>query len=313
MPNSRKKEKVLVTGGAGFIGSQLAGRLVRLGYRVTVVDDLSTGRRSYVPKEAAFHKMNIAGPAVSRLIEREKPVFVFHLAAQIDLRASVKDPVMDAETNIHGSLRVLEGCRRAGVKKIIFSSSGGAMYGSSVRIPSPETAAATPTSPYGVAKLAFELYLRSAHRTHGQRYAALRYANVYGPRQDLRGEAGVIGIFTQKFLAGGTPTIFGDGKQTRDFVFVDDVVNANIRAMRSTAVGVFNIGTGRESSVNRVAALIAEEAGWNGRIPHGPANAGEERRSALDSRLARRVLGWRPMVRLEDGIARTVAWFREKK
>ncbi|HTM69025.1 MAG TPA: NAD-dependent epimerase/dehydratase family protein [Candidatus Binatia bacterium] len=307
-----KKDKVLVTGGAGFIGSQLAERLVRLGHRVTVVDDLSTGRRSYVPRAAAFRKIDIAGPAVSNLIAKERPAVVFHLAAQIDLRASVKDPVMDAETNIHGSLRVLEGCRRAGVKKIVFSSSGGAMYGSSVKIPSPETAAATPTSPYGVAKLAFEMYLRSAHRTHGQRYVALRYANVYGPRQDLRGEAGVIGIFTQKLLAGETPTIYGDGRQTRDFVFVDDVVNANILAMRSGAVGVYNIGTGRESSVNRVAALIAGEAGWDGRIPHGPANAGEERRSALDSRLARRVLGWTPRVRLEEGIRRTVQWFKER-
>jgi UDP-glucose 4-epimerase len=307
-----KKDKVLVTGGAGFIGSQLAERLVRLGHRVTVVDDLSTGRRSYVPRAAAFRKIDIAGPAVSNLIAKERPAVVFHLAAQIDLRASVKDPVMDAETNIHGSLRVLEGCRRAGVKKIVFSSSGGAMYGSSVKIPSPETAAATPTSPYGVAKLAFEMYLRSAHRTHGQRYVALRYANVYGPRQDLRGEAGVIGIFTQKLLAGETPTIYGDGRQTRDFVFVDDVVNANILAMRSGAVGVYNIGTGRESSVNRVAALIAGEAGWDGRIPHGPANAGEERRSALDSRLARRVLGWTPRVRLEEGIRCTVQWFKER-
>ena len=304
--------KVLVTGGAGFIGSQLAERLVRLGHRVIVVDDLSAGRREYVPKKARFVQMHIADPRMTRLIEKEKPAYVFHLAAQIDLRASIKDPIMDAETNIHGSLRVLEGCRRAKVKKIVFSSSGGAMYSSPERIPTPESAPATPVSPYGIAKLAFELYLRSSHRTHGVPYVALRYANVYGPRQDLKGEAGIIGLFTRALLDGRTPVIFGDGEQTRDFVFVDDVVEANLRAMKSRAVGSYNVGTGRESSVNRIAALIAKAAGSSARIPHGPANKGEERRSALDSRRAKKDLGWSPKVRVEEGIARTVEWFREK-
>lgn len=303
----------LVTGGAGFIGSQVAQRLADMGCRVTVVDDLSSGLREYVPRGAKFVKMNIADERIVALIAKAKPDFVFHLAAQINLRYSVENPVEDAETNIHGSLRVLEGCRRAGtVRKIIFSSSGGAMYGSARQVPSTENELAMPSSPYGIAKLAFELYLRAAHRNHGMPYVALRYANVYGPRQDQNGEAGVIGIFTNKLLAGKTPVINGDGKQTRDYVFVDDVVDANVRAMRSGVVGTFNIGTGRQVSVNTVAELLRGATGFAKRIPHGPGKTGEDRRSALDARLARRVLGWKPSVKLEDGIRRTVAWFNSR-
>ena len=307
-----KKETVIVTGGAGFIGSQLAERLLKEGYRVVVIDDLSSGQRSQVPAKAKFIQMNIRDVGLVNIFKKEKPAYVFHLAAQIDLRFSIQNPIRDAETNIHGSLRVLEGCVRSGTKKIIFSSSGGAIYhGLSIR-PTPENVPCMPMSPYGVAKLAFELYLHSACHNYGLAYVALRYANVYGPRQGAKGEAGVIGIFIQKMLRGVRPTIFGDGKQTRDFVYVDDVVEANILAMKGGIHGAFNIGTGKEISVNHVDALIRAELGVDTKCVHGPANPGEERRAALDCTAAKKGLGWRPRVGIEEGIKRTVAWFHAR-
>ncbi len=304
------RQTVIVTGGAGFIGSQLVQRLLKERCHVVVIDDLSTGRREFVPKGAKFVCMSIRDPRIAKIFLREKPALVFHLAAQIDVRKSVEDPISDAETNIHGSLRILEACVRSGVKKIIFSSSGGAIYhGLNIR-PTPENVPCMPMSPYGVAKFAFELYLHAACHNYGIKYVALRYANVYGPRQGLKGEAGVIGIFIQKMLRGVRPTIFGDGKQTRDFVYVDDVIEANILAMKNGVHGAFNIGTAKEVSVNRVDALIRAALGGRIRPAHGPANPGEERRAALDCTAAKKGLGWRPRVGLEEGIKRTVAWFR---
>ncbi len=312
MRRKAKKSTVIVTGGAGFIGSQLAERLIKEGFRVVVIDDLSAGRKSFVPKRAVFVRMNIRDPRIAKVFLREKPEFVFHLAAQIDVRVSVDDPLRDAETNIHGSLRVLEAAARAGVKKIVFSSSGGAIYhGLDIR-PTPENVPCMPLSPYGVAKFAFELYLHSACHNYGIAYVALRYANVYGPRQGTKGEAGVIGIFIRKMMAGQAPVIFGDGEQTRDFVYVDDVVEANVRAMRPGVHGSYNIGTGRETSVNRVVALVAKE--FPGVKPlRGPGNPGEERRSALDCRAAKAAFGWTPKVRIEEGIRKTAAWFRKTR
>jgi UDP-glucose 4-epimerase len=313
MRKKAKKLTAIVTGGAGFIGSQLSDRLIKEGLRVVVIDDLSSGKREFVPKKADFHRMHIADTRVVKVFMGEKPDFVFHLAAQIDLRASIADPIMDAETNIRGSLRVLDAAVRSGARKLIFSSSGGAIYhGLTVR-PTPENVPCMPMSPYGVAKLAFELYLHSACHNHGLSYVALRYANVYGPRQGLSGEAGVIGIFARKMLAGTAPVIFGDGEQTRDFVFVDDVVEANVRAMKEGVHGVFNVGTGRETSVNRVAGLIGAAVGADVRCAHSPGNPGEERHSALDNAAAKKALGWKPQVDIEEGIRRTVAWFRDKK
>ena len=305
-------KKVLVTGGAGFIGSQLAERLLKEGCRVVVVDDLSSGRKAFVPKRATFVRMSVNDPRIARLFMRVKPEYVFHLAAQIDVRVSIDQPLRDAETNIHGSLRVLEAAVRSGVKKIIFSSSGGAIYhGLDIR-PTPENVPCMPLSPYGVAKFAFELYLHSACHNYGIKYVALRYANVYGPRQDSKGEAGVIGLFIRKMMAGVRPTIFGDGEQTRDFVFVDDVIEANIRAMRSPRHGAYNIGTGRETSVNRIVSLLGRE--FPGLAPtRGPANPGEERRSSLDCRAALAAFGWKPKIKIDEGIRRPVAWFRDKK
>ncbi len=306
------KKTALVTGGAGFVGSQLAGRLIKEGFHVVVIDNLSSGKREYVPKEADFHQLDIASADVSELIVAVKPDFVFHLAAQIDLRYSVAKPIHDAETNIHGSLRVLEGCVNAGVKKIIFSSSGGAIYHGIGLIPTPENVPCFPKSPYGVAKLSFELYLHAACHNYNQAYVALRYANVYGPRQDMRGEAGVIGIFTQKILAGEPLVINGDGEQTRDFVFVDDVIEANIKAMSDEVHGVFNIGTSKETSVNQIVEYLADASGIPCKPKHRDAVAGEERRSALDITSAKAVLGWEPKVNVKEGIKRTVKWFQEK-
>ncbi len=305
-----KKQTIIVTGGAGFIGSQLAERLVKDGHRVVVIDDLSAGKREYVPAAAGFYQMNVADKSIVDIFLKEKPDIVFHLAAQIDLRFSVTHPVRDAETNIHGSLRVMEACVRSKAKKIIFSSSGGAIYHSGAKKPTPETAAALPKSPYGVAKLAFELYLRSAGDNYGLPSVSFRYANVYGPRQNTGGEAGVIGILARQALAGKRSTIFGDGKQTRDFVFVDDVVDANVRAMKAGVRGVYNIGTGKETNINTIADLVLRELGSDLRPTHGVANRGEERRSCLDVRAARRALGWKPRVGIEEGISRTVAWFK---
>jgi UDP-glucose 4-epimerase len=315
-PKTTTKSKattVLVTGGAGFIGSQLSDRLVAEGHRVVVIDNLSYGKRAYVPKEAKFYEMDVLDPKLGDVFKKEKPEFVFHLAAQIDVRVSVDRPIHDAEINIHGSLRVMEACVKSGVKKLIFASSGGAIYhGLDIR-PTPENVPCMPLSPYGVAKLAFELYLHAGCHNYGLKYVALRYANVYGPRQDSKGEAGVIGIFTKMMLAGAAPTIFGDGKQTRDFVYVADVVEANILAMRSPHVGVFNIGTGKQTSVNELEALIREESGLKTKSKRAAARTGEERFSALDASAARAALGWKPKVDIKEGIRKTVAWFKAKR
>ncbi len=306
-----KKKTVIVTGGAGFIGSQLAQRLLKERCRVVVIDDLSAGRREFVPKGATFVRMSIRDPRLTKVFLREKPTFVFHLAAQIDVRKSVENPLHDAETNIHGSLRVLEACVRSGVKKIIFSSSGGAIYhGLDIR-PTPENVPCMPLSPYGVAKFAFELYLHAACHNYGIKYVALRYANVYGPRQDTQGEAGVIALFIKKMMAGERPVVFGDGEQTRDFVFVDDVVEANVRAMRSVHHGSYNIGTGKETSVLRMAKLVMKQFPGVS-LSHGPVRQGEEQRSSLDCRAALAAFGWKPKVKLEEGIRRTAAWFRKR-
>ncbi len=229
------------------------------------------------------------------------------------MRLSVARPIHDAEINIHGSLNVLQACVKAGVKKLIFSSSGGAIYhGLDIR-PTPENVPCMPKSPYGVAKLAFELYLHSACHNYGLNYVALRYANVYGPRQDMHGEAGVVGIFIRKMLDKQCPDLFGDGKQTRDFVYVDDVVEANVLAMREGIHGVFNIGTAVETSILRIEELVMKETGMKIRCARHAGVPGEERHNALDWSAAKAAMGWKPKVDVEEGIKRTVAWFREKR
>ncbi|MBI5134722.1 NAD-dependent epimerase/dehydratase family protein [Candidatus Uhrbacteria bacterium] len=304
---------ILVTGGAGFIGSHIVDALIAQEHRVVIVDDLSTGSRRNINAQAMFYKLDIRSSRLEKIVRDVKPQAVFHHAAQMDVRRSVQDPVFDAQTNILGTIRLLAACEHAGVTNIVFASSGGAVYGDGTPLPTLESAAPSPASPYGIGKLAGEHYLRYTGARSRCRWVALRYANVYGPRQNSSGEAGVIAIFAQKMLTGSGPVINGDGRQTRDFVFVDDIVRANIAAVKSKKNGIYNIGTGRQCSINTVARLVARAAGYKPSIAHGPAKEGEQRKSAIDSHKAKEQLRWNPEVALEEGIEKTVAWFRQRK
>ncbi len=304
--------RTLVTGGAGFIGSHLAEALVAGGFEVAVVDNLSTGRREYVPADARFFPFDIKDGDTFDLICSFKPQVIFHLAAQMSVQLSVAEPLHDARENILGSLNVCQAAVRAGVQKMIFASTGGALYGDQTPLPAREQDPAEPEAPYGIAKLAVEHYLRFYQRQHGLIPIALRYANVYGPRQNSQGEAGVVAIFTEKFLAGRQPIINGDGLQTRDFVFVGDIVAANLRALEYPEAGVFNIGTGRETDILTIYLKLQKLTGSPRTPVHGPTKPGEQRRSALDTSRARELLGWDPRVGLEEGLARTVQAFKGK-
>jgi UDP-glucose 4-epimerase len=301
--------RALVTGGAGFIGSTLADALLAAGAQVSVIDDLSRGRRDQVPDGADFHQLDVVDDGLNALVASINPEIVFHEAAQIDVRRSVADPVLDTRINVLGTVNVLEACARAGVRRAIFASSGGALYGDTSVLPTPESHPCQPASAYGAAKLAGETYGQVFGKVHGLEFIALRYANVYGPRQDPHGEAGVVAIFAERLLAGREVTINGDGAQTRDYVFVDDVVDANLRAAESASLGAFNIGTGRQCDVNELYTHIAMAASVERPPRHGPAMPGEQRTSCLDVARAAELLGWHPRVGLEDGISRTVGWF----
>jgi UDP-glucose 4-epimerase len=308
-------KKAVVTGGAGFIGSHMTDFLIKKGYKVTVIDNLKVGKRKNVNPKAKFYKADIKSlDFIIDIFKREKPDFVFHFAAQIDVRYSVANPWEDARENIIGGINLIEASRRCKVKKFIFSSSGGAIYGGAKKIPTPETYRPHPFSPYGVSKFSFEEYLHCFRHieTNPLNSISLRYANVYGPRQDSKGEAGVIAIFTDKLLAKKQPIIFGDGKNTRDFVYVDDVVQANWLALRkNTRHKIFNIGTGKETNINQIFVKLKKATASKFKAKHSAAKAGEERRSALDSSRARRELGWRPKMNLDKGLEQTVAWFRD--
>lgn len=305
--------RVLVTGGAGFIGSHLVDRLVGAGCIVAVVDDLTNGRREYLNPEARFYDISIASQELGDVFESEMPEVVFHLAAHIDARVSVQEPIYDAEVNVHGSLRVLDQCLKHGTKKFIFASSGGAIYHDTKTFPTPETEAPSPLTPYGISKLAFEHYLYAAWHHFKLPYIALRYANVYGPRQDQKGEGGVVGVFCKMLSEGRRPKIFGDGRQTRDYVYVDDVVEANLKAMHSPDVGVYHVATGKETSVNTVAKLAAEAFAWTKGFGKGPTPAGDTRRSVLDPSRARRKLGWKAKTAFKDGMKKTAVWFKTRR
>lgn len=309
---------IIVTGGAGFIGSHLSDRLLAESHRVIAVDDLTGGRianlgeaRAY-GKEFTFFNMDIRAEGLLSLFERHRPEVVMHLAAQAGVRPSLENPAHDASVNIMGLLNVLECSARTGVRKVVFASSGGTIYGEPRKVPVKETAAAGshPLSPYGVSKKVALDYLGFYQRYRGLDFSALALANVYGPRQDPIGEAGVVAIFTSKMLAGETPTIFGDGNQTRDYVFVDDVVHAFALALDRGSGRLINIGTGLETSVNALYRILADIAGFAGQPATGPLPPGELRRSALDIALASEVLGWRPWTHLEDGIGETVAYLK---
>lgn len=307
--------KAVVTGGAGFIGSNLVDRLVDEGVDVLVLDDLSTGSLANL-KDARnrgsvkIHQIDVSHNDVVGLVRDYRPETVFHLAAQIDVRRSVVDPTFDARVNILGTLNLLEAARFSDAERFVFASSGGATFGDTFNIPTPETQARRPVSPYGVSKYVVEEYFRYYHDAYGLDYLSLGFANVYGPRQDPHGEAGVVAIFVGDLVAGRTPTIFGDGNQTRDFVFVEDVTDAMFRGARIGGSRYLNIGTGVETSVMKLFELVVESTGTDVAPNMAAARKGEQLRSCLDASEAKAHLGWEPWTPIHEGIDRTVEWWR---
>ncbi len=303
--------RVLVTGGAGFVGSHIVDRLLADGHAAAVLDDLSTGRREHVDPAAALHVEDIRSPRVSEIVAAVRPEAIVHVAAQAAVSRSVADPVLDASVNVIGTITVLEAARRAGVRRVVYTSTGGAAYGDTDVLPTPEDHPALASSPYGVSKVAAERYLDCWAGLTGASALSLRLANVYGPRQNPEGEAGVIAIFCHRLLTGQPCIVNGDGEQTRDYVYVGDVAEAVARALaRPEATGVVNIGTGRETTVNELYRRLAARAGVGAPARHGPPRPGEQRRSVLDATRAKRLLGWTPSTLLEDGLTRTFEWFR---
>jgi len=304
--------RVLVTGGAGFIGSHVAELLVSRGHEVAIVDDLSSGKRENVPEGATFYEADIRS-GCEEVFDEFAPEALCHLAAQMDVRRSVREPDFDAEVNILGTIRLLEGCVAGGVGKVVFASTGGAIYGEQEEFPAPEDHPQYPVSPYGVSKLAGERYLNFYLVQHRLPYAALRYANVYGPRQDPHGEAGVVAIFCGNLVSGQASRINGSGEQTRDYVYVEDVARANVLALENPVpAGAYNIGTGVETSVNRLYELLQSASGKDIPPNHGPGKPGEQLRSSLDGALATRAMGWRPAVNLASGLQKTMEYFEHR-
>ncbi|MDX1439662.1 MAG: GDP-mannose 4,6-dehydratase [Rubricoccaceae bacterium] len=318
MSYSFANRKVVVTGGAGFIGSHIVDALLEQGCDVHVLDNLVTGRRENISGRAVFHELDICSPDISDLFGRERFDAMVHMAAQMDVRKSVADPVYDASVNVLGLLNLLEAGRATGLERVVFASTGGAIYGDpdpnvNGGGPQPESHPERPASPYGITKLVSEHYLRFYKETYDLDYVALRFSNVYGPRQNPHGEAGVVAIFTERLLDGEQPTINGSGKQTRDYVYVGDVVRAAVRALASEGSDVVNIGTGVETDVNELFAHINDLTGGRAVERHGPAKPGEQQRSVLDTSHAKDALDWQPEVSLREGLAQTVGWFRARR
>lgn len=303
--------KILVTGGAGFIGSHIVDEYLRLGHQVVILDNLITGRKRNINPAAKFYEADIRDvAAVREIFEREKFDVLNHHAAQMDVRKSVEDPMYDASVNVIGALTLFENCVRTGVKRVLFASSGGAIYGEQDYFPADELHPTRPISPYGITKLTTEHYLYYYKVVYGIDSVSLRYANIYGPRQNPHGEAGVVAIFTTKLLAGQQPIINGDGKQTRDYVFVGDVVRANVLALNCEGSQVLNIGTGVESDVNQLFHHLKKSAGSSAEEKHGEAKKGEQTRSVLSYSKIATQLGWQPTVSLQEGLQQTVEYFR---
>ncbi len=311
-------KKVLVTGGAGFIGSHVADLYLKDGYEVTIIDNLVSGRRENVPPEATFVQCDIGSPEARELVESNGFDVLNHHAAQMDVRVSVADPEFDARTNILGFLNLLEGARAGGTRRVVFASSGGVVYGESDELPHKEDARKLPLSPYGVSKLASEFYLAAYALLYGIEVISLRYANVYGPRQNPHGEAGVVAIFCSRISAGAPIEVFGDGEQTRDYVFVTDVARANlavsscpVESIDTIDVAAFNVGTGTETSVNTLAQTLIAATGTNTQIEHQPPRSGELQRSAVDIGRIQRELDWAPQVPLAEGRQPTYKWIAD--
>jgi UDP-glucose 4-epimerase len=302
--------KVLVTGGAGFIGSHISDQLLAAGHDVAVVDDLSSGKRENLSDKARLHVLDIRSPELGKVFAEEKPEVVIHCAAQISVSRSVREPAFDATVNLVGPLNMLQHCVETGVRKIIFSSSGGTVYGEVPGEPAPENTVFAPMSPYGISKMAFEYYLEFFRQEFGLTYTALRYGNVYGPRQDPHGEAGVVAIFSKMMLSGKTPTINGDGKYYRDYVYAGDVARANVICLNKGDNRAFNVGTAITTDVNELYAVLKKVIEFPNEANHGPHRPGDLRRSVLAIDRAREELGWVPQMTLEEGFRNTVEYFR---
>lgn len=304
--------KILVTGGAGFIGSNIADAYIAKGHEVIIVDNMSTGVKDYINPKAKFYEMDICDSSISQVFRENRIDIVNHHAAQIDLRKSVEDPKFDINVNIAGSVNLLENARVNGVKKFIFASTGGAIYGEHDYFPADEEHPVRPSAPYGINKNCVEKYLYYYNLVYGLDYVVLRYANVYGPRQNPHGECGVIAIFTDKILGGTQPLINGDGKQTRDYVFVKDVVNANLLAVDAKGPVIYNVATTRETDVNYIFDRINHYAGTNFEEKHGPGKLGEQKRSVLSFEKISKELGWQPETDIETGLRITTEFFKKK-
>jgi UDP-glucose 4-epimerase len=305
--------RILVTGGAGFIGSHVADALLEQGHEVHVIDDLSSGFERNLPAGATFHRADIRTDAAARVVQDVRPEVLIHHAAQMDVRRSVADPRYDASVNVDGFLNLMEAGRTSGLTRVVFASTGGAIYGEPDYVPQDEQHPLQPLSPYGITKLVTEKYLFFYEQTYGISYAALRYGNVYGPRQSPHGEAGVIAIFTERMLDHQQPIVNGDGLQTRDYVFVGDIVRANLAALAYDGSGIFNVGTGVETDVVTLFRTINDYTGGHTEEQHAPAKPGEQMRSVLSYAHTHQTLGWKPEVDVAEGLKTTVDWFKAQR
>lgn len=304
--------KILVTGGAGFIASHIADALVEQGHDVHIMDSLIGGFTRNIPEKAVFHEMDIRDEDVHKLWEKEQFEVMYHHAAQMDVRKSVADPKYDADVNVLGFLNLMEAGRANGLKKVMLASTGGAIYGEPEYTPQDESHPIRPLSPYGITKLVSERYLYFYEYTHNIDWVSLRYANVYGPRQNAHGDAGVVAIFTERMLRNQLAYINGDGKQTRDYVYVEDVVQANLKALDHPENGIFNVGTGIETDVNRLFDVLHHLTGSSIQKEHAEAKPGEQQRSVVGTQKIENEMGWKPRYTLEQGLEKTVEWFKTR-
>jgi len=304
-------KKAIVTGGAGFIGSHVSDALISRGFEVAVIDNLSSGKRQNLAPKAKFYEADIRDASIAGIFAHEKPQYLFHFAAQMDVRKSVTDPRYDADVNIGGTINLLEAGHAAGLEKTVYASTGGAVYGEPKTLPADEHTPVDPLCPYGISKHTVEHYLALYKKLYGMNYTVLRYANVYGPRQDPHGEAGVVAIFSQLMLSGKQPRIFGDGTKTRDYVYVGDVVAANMLALEQGDGAVMNLGWGKEVKDQQIFDGVRKAVGCDITAEYAPARLGEVGYISLDATLARQVLGWRPKVKLDEGLKRAVDFYRK--